>query len=79
MRNMVEIAPGKQSCKEECCHYWTIESPNGPTSCGQCKYCGTRKEFGNFLPHSLRKVGKTVLIESSRSGDLESGNNSGDS
>lgn len=32
----------------ECCHHWIIESPNGPTSKGVCKYCGAEREFSNY-------------------------------
>ena len=35
-----------------CSHYWIIDSPNGPTSVGRCKYCGAVKEFTNYLPYS---------------------------
>ena len=31
----------------ECVHYWIIETPEGPTSIGRCKYCGMVKEFSN--------------------------------
>lgn len=34
----------------KCQHYWAIESPNGPTSKGVCKYCGITEEFRNSLP-----------------------------
>jgi len=40
----------EEKTKGDCCHYWIIESPNGPTSRGVCKYCGTEKEFLNSLP-----------------------------
>jgi len=36
----------------KCSHYWIIDSPNGPTSVGRCKYCGAVKEFDNYLPYS---------------------------
>ncbi len=32
----------------ECYHHWIIESPNGPTSKGVCKYCGAEREFSNY-------------------------------
>jgi hypothetical protein len=34
--------------KVECSHHWVIESPNGPTSRGVCKYCGAEREFWNY-------------------------------
>jgi hypothetical protein len=33
----------------ECCHHWIIESTDGPTSWGLCKYCGAEKEFLNHF------------------------------
>ncbi len=30
-------------------HRWAIEEPNGPTSAGVCKVCGTTKQFKNWL------------------------------
>ena len=30
-------------------HRWAIEEPNGPTSMGMCKVCGTTKIFKNWL------------------------------
>ena len=30
-----------------CAHHWVIASPNGETSVGKCKVCGTEKEFPN--------------------------------
>ena len=33
------------------CH-WVIEPPNGPTSIGKCKKCGTEKEFRNSFEYN---------------------------
>lgn len=30
-------------------HRWVIDEPNGPTSSGRCKVCGTTKVFKNWL------------------------------
>lgn len=30
-----------------CRHHWKIESANGPTSKGICKFCGAHQEFQN--------------------------------
>lgn len=35
---------------EECNHYWIIETANGPSSMGECKYCHKRREFLNWFP-----------------------------
>ena len=32
---------------EQCAHHWVIDSPNGPTSYGQCKLCHAGKYFKN--------------------------------
>lgn len=32
-----------------CQHHWLIEAPEGPTSKGFCKRCGTEREFLNSL------------------------------
>lgn len=36
----------------DCQHYWVIEQPNGPTSNGRCKECGTVREFKNSIQGS---------------------------
>jgi len=33
---------------EKCIHHWVIDSPNGPTSQGQCQKCGLKKDFVNY-------------------------------
>lgn len=35
---------------EACRHYWVIDVANGPSSEGECKFCGVRKEFFNAFP-----------------------------
>lgn len=34
-------------------HHWIIEEPEGPTSLGTCKNCGTQREFKNWLDTDL--------------------------
>jgi hypothetical protein len=41
------------SAIDECPHHWMIETPNGETSEGHCKRCGTTKAFLNY---SQRKI-----------------------
>jgi hypothetical protein len=49
MVNKLETAPVKKSGKQDsCCHYWVVESPNGATSRGTCKFCGAEREFENY-------------------------------
>jgi len=52
MSKVVEPGLKKRVNKAKCHHHWVIESPDGPTSIGICKYCGAVKEFSNFLPFS---------------------------
>ena len=33
----------------ECKHWWVFESPNGPTSRGQCKWCSRTIEGFNAI------------------------------
>ena len=39
----MENKNNNQTCK----HYWRINTPDGPTSIGKCKYCGEEREFVN--------------------------------
>ena len=39
-----------EQTKPQCGHYWVIEVANGPTSVGECKFCGMKKEFYNAFP-----------------------------
>ena len=60
MRNRIQTAPRKPEAEaqkpegeDKCCHYWVIDSPNGPTSRGVCKFCGTENYFHNTPPEFL--------------------------
>ncbi len=55
MGSKLEIAPEESISAGKCCHYWMIESPQGPTSRGVCKFCGAVKEFDNCGPDSWRE------------------------
>jgi hypothetical protein len=35
-----------------CHHQWIIDSPNGPSSRGECRLCGQEKEFLNYIEGS---------------------------
>lgn len=37
----------------QCRHHWVIESPQGATSRGVCKLCGSEREFPNSAQDSL--------------------------
>ena len=53
--NNCEIAPDEATNKGKCCHYWVIETPEGPISKGICKFCGEEKEFDSFGPDSVSR------------------------
>jgi hypothetical protein len=51
MKDKVKVkVEEKEARKPACGHYWVIDSANGPTSFGTCKYCGEKKEFYNAFP-----------------------------
>lgn len=43
----------KSEVEGKCNHYWIIKSAAGPVSHGVCKFCGAKKEFGNYLRDCL--------------------------
>jgi len=68
----------KRKRKAKCRHYWIIETPEGPTSRGLCKYCGAIKEFDNYWPYSTwerdaSKLHELPVLGSMRSGDVDDG------
>ena len=52
-----------------CRHHWLIEPPNGPTSTGVCKLCGSTKEFDNQMPSRAVIVPQTPAQKSPQSSD----------
>jgi len=63
MKNQVEERQEPSATAEQQCqHYWIIEVANGPTSMGECKYCGERRKFHNAFPtfNALRRGRVTV-------------------
>lgn len=36
-----------------CHHHWVIDMAQGPVSRGRCEFCGTRKDFRNYLSDCL--------------------------
>ena len=52
-----------------CRHHWLIEPPNGPTSTGVCKLCGSTKEFDNQMPSHPATVQQTSAQKSLQSKD----------
>jgi len=50
MRYKVKDISAEYAPKNGCHHYWIIESADGPTSKGVCKFCGAEKEFYNSVP-----------------------------
>ena len=54
MIGKLKDAPEKDGSEEVGCkHFWMIETADGPTSMGTCKYCGEEKEFLNWMPDIL--------------------------
>ena len=46
--------------EKTCFHHWIISDPDGPTSSGKCKLCGTQRDFMNyFLITGMPKSGTT--------------------
>ncbi len=50
MKGRVKVKVAEQPRAETCRHYWVIDVANGPASRGECKYCGTKKDFLNAFP-----------------------------
>ena len=55
MKRNVAVAPRRNKGPAEkmnltCHHYWLIVKATGPTSRGECKYCGASRDFENFIP-----------------------------
>ena len=73
MKNQVEERTGQQGTQDQCHHYWIIEVANGPTSIGECKYCGEHREFQNAFPtfNPLRKGHVPVTVPASDDEDEE--------
>ena len=74
MAQKVKEITEEHVAQEECCHYWIIESADGPTSKGVCRFCGAEKEFFNSFhgsiqvgrnprPHELPKLKEIELNE----------------
>jgi hypothetical protein len=64
-----KMSSGNQSevglaTEKSCAHFWKIETPNGPSSKGVCKYCGSTSEFMNAFPtfNPLRRKGNNPDI-----------------
>ncbi len=74
--NRLEAAPQNPAEQAKCKHYWIINSPNGPTSRGVCKYCGVEKEFDNYTPRSSWYEDKSTPDELAGSTPLGSDNKS---
>lgn len=65
-----EVAVEQAVSDEVCCHYWIIETPNGPSSRGYCKYCGAERDFRNTLgPDILPRRRRPMVASSNRAPD----------
>ena len=50
MNQKIKEKNERNETKDECNHFWEIETANGPKSQGVCKRCGESKEFFNAFP-----------------------------
>jgi hypothetical protein len=57
--------------QKQCTHYWVIESPDGRTSLGKCKYCGITSEFTNDWHDALDNMNKKERPSSEEEPDEE--------
>ena len=73
-----EDSPEENKDENQCNHFWMIEIANGPSSRGECKFCGETKEFFNSItnindpkrktnPLKLPKISKVKLQKESTS------------
>jgi hypothetical protein len=69
MRNKTGVAFEDPIVGDRCRHYWIIESPNGPTSMGVCKFCHEGKEFDNYWPDLRWEGDMNFLLETLGLGD----------
>ena len=56
----------RPKAEAECCHHWVIESAEGPTSKGVCKYCGSEREFLNWCASFFWEDDVSMLDETRR-------------
>ena len=69
--NNCKIAPDEVTSKDKCCHYWVIETPEGPVSKGICKFCGEEKEFDSFGPDSASRWDRSTSKPASPHGKTD--------
>lgn len=64
MKQRVKERIEEKPAQEQCHHYWIIEVANGPTSRGECKYCGEKREFLNAFPafNPLKRSGNPLSL-----------------
>ena len=43
-----------------CSHWWIIETPDGPTSRGECRHCHEVREFQNTTPTPTKGGGSGI-------------------
>ena len=46
---VAEEAVAGEKPAPSCCHYWIIETADGPISRGQCQYCHVSRDFKNSV------------------------------
>ena len=71
MRYKLKEVSREPVSESKCRHCWKVESANGPTSRGVCKFCGAEKEFYNSLPDFTIVRRDTHVFEFPDSPDIE--------
>ena len=63
MRQNVKEKEPDSIPQEQCHHYWVIEVANGPTSRGECKYCGETRDFFNSITEFTHPKRKANILD----------------
>ena len=79
MVNNVKTINEESIAREQCHHYWVIESASGPTSRGVCKLCGAVKGFSNRFPDTRWEGDASLLFELVSARNTEGGEKEGES
>ncbi|MFC2065535.1 hypothetical protein ACFLUO_00725 [Chloroflexota bacterium] len=71
MMHKVKDLPEERINKDECNHYWLIDSAEGPTSKGVCKFCSAEKEFFNSFQDFMAVKQPTRVLKLQGMPDIE--------
>ena len=64
MKHKVKERTEQNATPDQCHHYWVIEAADGPTSLGECRYCGETREFLNAFPefNPMKRNGNPLTL-----------------